>query len=363
MKENLEEKKEKIQNEQESNIKKIGFFKKVWYSITKLEKYPELSAQGLSKAIKYVAQLAIVMAIVSSIISVYGTKKLIDNAIIYISENAPEFVYKDEILTINSDEKIIDENTTFGKVILDINTQNEEDVQKYLDDISKSESSGGILILKNKLIIRQSGIEDTTYEYKQLFEQLGISEFNKQDLIDYLKNDKMYGIYVNLFAVLALYAIIIYFINTILNVLIISIFGYIATLITKLKIRYVAVFNMAVYAITLSTILNIIYMIINAVFKFKINYFDLMYVLVSSIYMIAAVFILKTDFTKKQEVVQKIVEVQKQVHDELKNKENEKKEDDGHIDNKNNNDDKQNDKNEREEDNNIEGEKSEGANA
>lgn len=362
MKKNLEDEKNNNQNVQETEIKKIRFFKKVWYSITKLEKYSELSAQGLSKAIKYVAQLAIIMAIVSSIISVYGTKKLIDDATTYISENSPNFEYKDEVLTINSEEEIIDENTSFGKIILDIKTESEEDVKKYLDDISKSESSGGILILKNKLIIRQSGIEDATYEYKQLFEQLGISEFNKQDLIDYLKNDKMYGIYVNLFAVLALYAVIIYFINTILNVFIISVFGYIATLITKLKIRYVAVFNMAVYSITLSTILNIIYMIINAIFKFKINYFDLMYVLVSSIYMIAAIFILKTDFTKKQEVIQKIVEVQKQVHDELKSKEKEKNEHDGNIDNKNNNEE-DNENNESKEDNNIEGEESEGANA
>lgn len=362
MKKNLEDEKNNNQNVQETEIKKIRFFKKVWYSITKLEKYSELSAQGLSKAIKYVAQLAIIMAIVSSIISVYGTKKLIDDATTYISENSPNFEYKDEVLTINSEEEIIDENTSFGKIILDIKTESEEDVKKYLDDISKSESSGGILILKNKLIIRQSGIEDATYEYKQLFEQLGISEFNKQDLIDYLKNDKMYGIYVNLFAVLALYAVIIYFINTILNVFIISVFGYIATLITKLKIRYVAVFNMAVYSITLSTILNIIYMIINAIFKFKINYFDLMYVLVSSIYMIAAIFILKTDFTKKQEVIQKIVEVQKQVHDELKSKEKEKNEHDGNIDNKNNNEE-DNENSESKEDNNIEGEESEGANA
>ncbi len=362
MKKNLEDEKNNNQNVQETEIKKIGFFKKVWYSITKLEKYSELSAHGLSKAIKYVAQLAIIMAIVSSIISVYGTKKLIDDATTYISENAPDFEYKDEVLTINSEEEIIDENTSFGKIILDIKTENEEDVKKYLEDISKSESSGGILILKNKLIIRQSGIEDATYEYKQLFEQLGISEFNKQDLIDYLKNDKMYGIYVNLFAVLALYAVIIYFINTILNVFIISVFGYIATLITKLKIRYVAVFNMAVYSITLSTILNIIYMIINAIFKFKINYFDLMYVLVSSIYMIAAIFILKTDFTKKQEVIQKIVEVQKQVHDELKSEEKDKNELDGNTGNKNKNED-DNENNESKEDSNIEGEESEGANA
>ena len=31
--------------EEEIKNEKIGFFKKVWYSITKLEKYPEMNAK------------------------------------------------------------------------------------------------------------------------------------------------------------------------------------------------------------------------------------------------------------------------------------------------------------------------------
>ena len=123
-----------------------------------------------------------------------------------------------------------------------------------------------------------------------------------------------------------MYAFVIYFINTIFYILIIAIVGYISTMILKLKIRFVAVFNMAVYAITLPTILNMIYLIINAFYKFTISYFDIMYVLVASIYMMAAIFILKSEFNKKQGEVQKIVEVEKEVKEEMEEKEENQKE-------------------------------------
>ena len=52
-------KKEKIDKESEVENKELkkGFFKKVWYSIDKIEKYAELSAEGLKSALKYLAML------------------------------------------------------------------------------------------------------------------------------------------------------------------------------------------------------------------------------------------------------------------------------------------------------------------
>ena len=111
-----------------------------------------------------------------------------------------------------------------------------------------------------------------------------------------------------------------------LNIVLVSIFGYLATLITKMKMRYVAILNMAIYSITLPTILQMLYVIANQLFGIQIKYFDVMYILVSCIYMIAAIFMLKSDFTKKQEQLSEVVEVQKQVKEELKENEENKQE-------------------------------------
>ena len=126
---------------------------------------------------------------------------------------------------------------------------------QYINQIGDEEN--GIIILKNKLILKEVGIQGTAnYDYKQLTSELGITEFNKQQLVEYLSSSKMMSLYLNLTLALFVYIFVIYFINTLLYIAIIALVGYIATMLLRMKIRFVAVFNMAVYAITLPTILN-----------------------------------------------------------------------------------------------------------
>ena len=347
------DKKEKVQDE---TIKK-GFFKKVWYSIDKIEKYSELSAEGLGRAIKYLIILTIILAMISSVITVYKSSLEVKDIAEYIDKNSPELTYSNETLVVDSQEAIIDNNTKFGKVIIDTNSNEEEKINQYINDLKEENA---IIILKDKLILKEVGVQGTTtYNYKELFGEMGITEFNKSQLVGYLTGSNMMSLYFNLFLVLLIYAFAIYIINTLLNIIILSIVGYLSTIILKMKIRYVAVFNMAVYSITLPTILNIIYLIVNGVFGYAINYFDIMYILIASIYMMAAIFILKSEFNKKQGEVQKIVEVEKQVKEEIKEKQKEEKE--------NENEDKDENKDTKKEDKKskktIDGEEPEGSNA
>ena len=210
-------------------------------------------------------------------------------------------------------------------------------------------------------MLKEVGIQGTTdYNYKDLFGKMGITEFTKQQLVDYLTSSNMMSLYLNLFLVLFIYAFIIYYINTLFYIITISVVGYLATLILRLKIRFVAVFNMAVYAITLPTILNMLYILVNAFYSYTIGYFDVMYVLVASIYMIAAIFILKSEFNKKQDEVQKIVEVEKEVKEKMK----EKQEEENKKENKEKNKDAEKKHKKKEtEDDNANGEEPEGSNA
>ncbi len=47
------------------NFKK-GFFKKVWYSVFKIERYPEMATEGVARALTYLTKLAIIIAIIVS---------------------------------------------------------------------------------------------------------------------------------------------------------------------------------------------------------------------------------------------------------------------------------------------------------
>lgn len=356
------------QNNEENNNEKAenddmkkSFFKKVWYSIDKIEKYSELSAEGFGRAIKYFGILIIIISVISSVATVYKTSLEIQNIAQYINEKAPELTYNDGTLQVETEETIIDDNSNFGKVIIDTKTDSEEQINQYINQVNDEENA--IIILKNKLILKEIGIQGTTdYNYEELFGEMGVTQFNKQQLVDYLTSSNMMSLYLNLFLVLFIYAFIIYFINTLFYIIVIAIVGYLATMLLKLKIRFVAVFNMAVYAITLPTLLNMLYIIVNAFYNYTISYFDIMYVLIASIYMIAAIFILKSEFNKKQGEVQKIVEVEKEVKEEMEEKQKQEEEKENKEKNKNT---EKKDKKKKEEtkDDKQNGEEPEGSNA
>ena len=321
-------KKEKIDKESEVENKELkkGFFKKVWYSIDKIEKYAELSAEGLKSALKYLAMLILVIGVIAAASTIYKTSLVVNKISQYIDQKIPNLTYSENTLKVENSEAIIDENEEFGKIIVDTNTDDEQQINKYVSDVKDEENA--VIILKNKLILKTSGVSGSAnYNYEDLFGQMGITEFNKQQLVDYLTGSTMFKYYSNLFLTLFIYAFAVYLINTLFYIIIISMVGFLATMILKLKIRFVAVFNMAVYSVTLPTILNIIYIIVNTFYKYAISYFDVMYVMISTIYILAAIFMLKSEFNKKQGEVQKIVEVEKEVKEEQKQEEENNKED------------------------------------
>lgn len=103
-------------------------------------------------------------------------------------------------------------------------------------------------------------------------------------------------------------------------------FGYITTLIARIKMRYVAIFNMSIYALTLSVLLNVIYIAVNAFITFNMEYFSVMYSAVAAIYLVAAILILKSEFIKKQQELIKIAEAKEIIKKEEQSKQEEEKE-------------------------------------
>ena len=325
----IEEKKEEYKE-----VKGMGFFKKVKYSIFNIEKYPEMATEGIGNTLSYIAKLMMILAVVLSLWTLYQTYQMINEGTSYLENEFPDFSYSDGTLTVDSEEAIIIENEQFGKIIVDTNTDSEERINQYLNQIN--EYGTGALVLKNRAVLKNiTMIGEVSYNYQESFNSINLTEFSKQDVVNYVQNGEINSLYFSVFISLFIYSFAMYFINTLWYAIIIGIVGYFTMWMLKMKMRFVAVFNMAVYALTLSTILNILYLIVNMLFNFTIEYFSIMYITVATIYLLAAIFILKTDLIKKQEEVMKIVEAQQIVKKELeeqekkdkKEKEERKKED------------------------------------
>ena len=315
----IEEKKEEYKE-----VKGMGFFKKVKYSIFNIEKYPEMATEGIGNTLSYIAKLVMILAIVLSVWTLYQTYQMINEGTSYLENEFPDFSYSDGTLTVDSEEAIIIENEQFGKIIVDTNTDSEETINQYLNQIN--EYGAGALILKNRAVLKNiTMIGEVSYNYQESFNSINLTEFSKQDVVNYVQNGEINSLYFSVFISLFIYSFAMYFINTLWYAIIIGIVGYFTMWMLKMKMRFVAVFNMAIYALTLSTILNILYLIVNMLFNFTIEYFSIMYITVATIYLLAAIFILKTDLMKKQAEVMKIVEAQQIVKKELEEQEKEDK--------------------------------------
>ena len=321
-----DEKTEKA-NEQNEKIKKEGFFKKVWYSITKIEKYPEMAAQGLGKAFSYICKVVAVLAIVLCLGTMYQAYQIMQEGVEYLQNEFPEFSYKDGTLTIDAESPITisAEDSYVGEVIIDTKTEDEKTINQYVAQIE--DYGDGIVILKDQVKVKNAAVTGTiSYEYKQILDQMGITEFQKQDVINYMNSSQMINFYISIFITIFVYSFTMYLLTTLSNAIFLAVFGYLTTWIARIRMRFVAVFNMAVYSLTLSTILNIMYITINIFVPFTMEYFQVMYVTVAAIYLIAAIFLLKSEYIKRQMELMKIAEAQEIVRKEVEEKEQEEKE-------------------------------------
>ncbi len=315
--------------EEENNTKetmKIGFFRKVWNSILKIEKYPDMAAEGLGRAIGYLCKIVAILAIVICLGTTYQTYQMLQEGIQYLENEFPDFSYKDGILDINSEERItISEDDSYvGKTIIDTKVEDEATINQYINEIEQS--GDGLIVLKDRVILKNSSITGTiSYNYNEILNQMGITEFTKQSVIDYSHSTQVISLYASIFITIFVYGFIMYFLTTLSNAVFLSIFGYIATWLARIKMRFVAIFNMSVYALTLSVLLNIIYIAVNMFINFNIEYFQVMYVSVAAIYLVAAIFILKAEFMKRQADLMKIIEAQAIVKKEMEEKEEEER--------------------------------------
>ena len=361
----MEEKKEKeqMQKEKQSETQNFqkGFFKKLWYSIVNIEKYPEMATEGVGRAISYLFKIVAILAVVLSIWMTYESYDAVRNGVEYLQNEFPTFSYQDGTLLVETEEPIVigAEQSGVGKIVVDTKTDSEEQINQYLNEIGSNES--GIVVLKQKVLVKTPGVAGSiSYDYQQILGNMQITQFNKQDVINYANSNQIITLYISMFITIFIYSIMMYFITTLWYVVMISIVGYITAWLLKIKMRYVAVFNMSVYAITLSVLLNVIYLIINMFIPFTITYFQVMYVAIATIYLIAAIFIIKSETIKKQAELMKIAEAQAIVKKEIeqeKQKEEQEKEKDSEK-----KEDKSGKKKEKKKDNNL-GEEPEGSNA
>lgn len=315
-----EQEKDEVLNQvlEENQIKpkKMKFYKKVWYSITKFDKYLEMGLEGVGRAIKYLLQITALFVFIIALIGLYDTNKNLKEFKQNIQENLPDFKYSEGIVTLNSEEnkiyKLTDSSFGLGTIIIDLNTEDEKTISEYESSIvsNKENTKTGIIILKDKIIQvssvigndKSKGVVSLTYDeiLQNLFGSSNI-EITKQNLLDYLDGQGKTYIYVVNFVSNFIAYYILYILSGIVYILVLTLIGYLSGIFTKIRLRFSVVFNMSVYAFTLSNILYMIYFVVNYFTGITFKYFNIAYIAIAYVYLVTIIFLIKIDFFKKQE--------------------------------------------------------------
>ena len=297
--------------------KKTLFFKKVKNAIINFDEYQNFSKEKLGTAIKYFLKLMIIFSILISVFLTARLYKEVETLKTSFTNECPDFKIENNILIIDGDNKKYEKDFEYELLGLIIDSESTDLTEEQTEQYQRV-----IAFLKDKMVIKTQDAE-TRMTYEDISKNQNINGLSKQQMLDYVNSNVMIIIYVIFFVATIIFAFIAYSIQILMDIFLLSIIGLIISRIVAIKLKYKEIFNMSVYALTLSIILYLAYICVNIMTGFTITYFDLAYEIISYIYIITAILMIKSDLIKQQIEVGKIVEEQKKVKEEKQEENNE----------------------------------------
>lgn len=303
--------------------KKIGFFKKMLYAIKDFEKYQEFALENKFIVTRYLMKLVLILALVISICFICGFASIVKEGIKYFRNDFPNLFFSNNELTVETDKPIIHEFDEGINAIIIVDSSSIDNESQYKDKLELYEN--GIVFSKNNITLKNVN-GTNTYSYSSISDLYGVKDFTKQDIEAYLTNKNVYSFYLSIFMIMLLYTYIIYLITTLLDAIMLAVFGVLSSRISRVPLKTSVIYKMSIYALTLPIILNCIYIIINSITGFTIEYFGWMYTTIAFIYLITAILIIKDNMIKQKMELLRLEEEQKRIREEQKRKEEEERE-------------------------------------
>lgn len=298
--------------------KEVSFFKKLIMSIKDFEKYPELASKSWIKVLNYLVKLLAIFTIVASFASVYQLVGQIQTGLNCIENDLPEFVFANNELKMEQNEPIVYENMDklFSTVIIDTITLEEEAINSYKEKIEKTDN--GIVLLKDRALLKTQVTNGALeYSYSFIAENYQIDEFNKAQVLEYFSGRNLALIYIGIFIMISMYMFVLYFSSIWLDIVLLGALGFFTALTLRLHLRFSAMCKIAVHSLSLPILLNAIVILLDTFTNFRIDYFEIMYIGISYIYIITAILMIKSDIIKNQKELTRIIEEQARVRLEL----------------------------------------------
>lgn len=316
--------------------KKITFFDRLKVAIFKLEDYGMFLGERPATAFKYFFILVLLVSVIMTFATTYDFLKMINKTHSYIQNELPEFIYDEGKIKFTDNINAYDNEYNFRLII---NTDDKID-ENLLKDYKNEIADFGIILLQDKAVFISDGTQ-LEKEYSEIVDYYEFGINNKNDLENTLNSNinKLIGTY---FIVDFIGTYIGNIVSVFLDICVVAIFGWVACRFCGIKFRISMMMALAIYSLSLSIVLNCAYSVAYIFTNFYIQNFNVIYLLISYVYIIAAIFMIKYDLIRQNEELQKILEEQKKIREEKENKEENKEE------NKKENEDNKDEENEEE---------------
>lgn len=301
-----------MENNTKEVNEKMNFFTRLKIAVFKLEDYGKFLTEKPSVAIKYLLVLLLLVSVTISLVVIYNTVQIINRGYEYIYNEMPDFNFENNRLTSTFTEAY-DNDYDFRLIIDTTESLDENTLKNYRE--KNYDNSVGVIALNNRLLFIIDGNEQE-YSYDLLSESFQITTLNRDGLINFMQDNVNKSFYGLLFVLFVSWFYLDTILVTISHVILLAILGYVLSgMLLKPKLRMAPLFSIAIYSLSLSTILNCIYICVNHLTGFSINMMDQIYYLVAVVYMIAALFMIKYDLIKQDEELSKELSKIYEVHE------------------------------------------------
>ncbi len=268
---------------------KINFFKRWYYSVFKIQKYEELSCDGLKDSIKYILCWLLILAIMYASIIIIQSQSNINNLKNYLTENLPEMVCEENVLTVDKEERTVLDNQYVianfgGSIIIDTITEYESLINEY-----KEKGQPFILLTKDYFttINAYGAVEEQPYDkIIEKYINKDIKKIDKEELL-YLFDNFSYTQY---FLVYAISYVIAHALMIFMYCLFLTIIAFIICKVKKITIKVSQIYSMGLYSMTLTALG---YFISNVVTFNISNIIRMTSVLIAAIYLGRAIYVNK----------------------------------------------------------------------
>lgn len=304
----------------------MHFFQKILISIKDFEKYSLLMKESIGKTWLYIILLGFITSIALTLINIKPTLNRYEQLIAELKNNIQTLQYENDHLIVNdnSPTEVIHSDLFAGTLLIDTGEISEESLKQYHEDL-KNEIS--MIALSDKLIfydkINQKISEISYSEFKQTYKT---EAFLAKLVFDNWSNQyNKTRTDATIIFLLLFYLFYNTMIDSVINAFLLGILCYVTAKILRLTITFSESFKIAIYSLTLPILLNFIYAIVKVLCDFRITYFELMYYGIAYIYILTALFMMKSDFTKSIPSLKKIKEVEEELEEKIQLKNEEKK--------------------------------------